>query len=58
MEISKDITVTCKDGDLEVRMGKRLTSIYFKGVEKFVFHDEEIDKLIAMLQASKEKLKE
>ena len=53
MEITKNTIVTCKNGDMELRMGNGLTSFYFKGQEKFVFRTNELDKFIEMVQASK-----
>ncbi len=58
MEVTKDITVICKHGDLELRMGKALTSFYYKGVERFVFRTSEIDDLSFMIQKAKEKYNE
>jgi hypothetical protein len=54
MEILKDIIVTVKDGDLEIRRGKALTSLYYKGVEKFTFRTPELDILVEMIKAAKE----
>jgi hypothetical protein len=56
MEITKDIIVICKDGDFTIKMGAGMTSIYFKNQEKLVLYAKEIDKIIEMLQISKEKL--
>jgi len=49
MKVAKDIMVTCSEGDLEIRMGKAMTSFYFKGVEKFVFRTSELPVLVALI---------
>jgi hypothetical protein len=55
MEIVKDITVTVKEGDLELRHGKALTSFYYKGQEKFVFRTSELATLVEMIRAAEER---
>lgn len=54
MDLTKDITVNCKSGDLELRYGRALCSFYFKGQEKFVFKTEELDEFVKMIQAAKD----
>ena len=49
MEVKKDIMVTCSEGDFEIRMGKVLTSIYFKNRELFVIRANEIPILMGLL---------
>ena len=56
MKVKKTLHVEVSDGELEVRMGRALTSIYFKGQEKAVFRANEIDTLISLLQKGKEEL--
>ena len=50
MEVKKDIMVTCSEGEFEIRMGKALTSIYFKNRELFVIRANEIPTLIGLLE--------
>jgi hypothetical protein len=56
MEISKNVIVYAKEGDLEFHMGHGLTSFHYKGQEKFTFRTREVDAVIAMLQAAKAEL--
>ena len=58
MEIKIDSIVYCKHGDIELRMGKGLTGLYFKGVEKFVFRTAEMHELGKMIPAALAALKE
>lgn len=58
MEIKIDSIVYCKHGEIELRMGKALTGVYFKGVEKFVFRTSEMKDLSYMIEKSLEVLKE
>lgn len=58
MEIKIDSIVYCKHGEIELRMGKALTGVYFKGVEKFVFRTAEMRDLSHMIEKSLEVLKE
>ncbi len=58
MEVIKDISVTVKEADLEIRMGKALTTLAYKGVDKFVFRTSELDTLVEMIKAAKEKAAE
>jgi len=63
MTLTKDTTVTVKDGNFRISMGTTLTTFYAKenaGSEnsKFVLRtDGEIDRLIQMLQTAKEAMK-
>jgi len=64
MTLTKDTTVTVKDGNFKIVMGTALTTFYAKenagGSEnsKFVLKtDGEIDRLIQMLQTAKEAMK-
>jgi len=50
MKIVKDMTVTCTDGDLEILMGKGLTTFRYQGKDKFVFRTSEIKTLVSLLQ--------
>jgi hypothetical protein len=54
MKLTKDITVKCECGDYSLHMGKALTTIYFKGLEKFVIRNTELDMFIEMIQKSRE----
>ena len=54
MELTKDITVKCKVGDLSLHLGKELASLYFKNVEKMVLRVSELDVLVEMIKKSKE----
>src|SRR5512137_2046412 len=45
MKVTKDLHVTVKEGDLELHMGKALSSFHYKGQEKFVFRTAEIEPL-------------
>ena len=56
MEVKKDVIVYVKQGDLEFRMGKALTSFYYKGQEKFVFRTPEVPDVILLLQKAKEEV--
>lgn len=58
MTVVRDIQVTVKEGDMELRMGKALTSFTYKGQEKFTFRSDEIVPLIAMLQSARYELNE
>lgn len=58
MEITIDTIVYCKQGDLELRMGRALTSLYFKGKEMFVFRTSEMRDLAPMIHAALMALKE
>ena len=50
LKIVKDMTVTCTDGDLEILMGKGLTTFRYQGKDKFVFRTSEIKTLVSLLQ--------
>ena len=56
MNVTKDIHVHCAEGDLELRLGKQLTTFAYKGVDKFVFRTAELEPLVAMLQKGKKEL--
>ncbi len=56
MKVVKDLHVTVKDGDLELRMGKALSTFAYKGVDKFVFRTAEIEPLAKMLTDGKKEL--
>lgn len=58
MELVKYISVTCTEGDFRIVMGKCLTTLYYKGQEKFVFRNSELDIIFEMVKAAKEKLNE
>ena len=52
MKIERNMTVTCSDGELEVLMGKGMTSIRLKGQDKMVLYTREVNQLISILQAA------
>lgn len=56
MKVTKDLHVTVKDGDLELHMGKALSSFHYKGQEKFVFRTAEIEPLAKILMDGKKEL--
>jgi len=56
MNVTKDIHVTVKEGDMELHMGKALSSFHYKGQEKFVFRTAEIEPLAEMLLNGKREL--
>ena len=56
MKIQNDIMVTLTDGDLEVRVGKALTTFAYKGKDTFVFRTAEIEPFIALLKAGKKEI--
>ena len=56
MKIHKDLHVTLTEGELELRMGRALTSFYFKGHEKFVFRNPELKTLCTMIQKGEQEL--
>lgn len=58
MEIDRIISVNVKDGDLELRVGKALTTFAYKGVDKFTFRTAELETLSTMIRASLDKMKD
>jgi hypothetical protein len=56
MDIKRDLNVTCTEGDLEIQMGRVLTTFSYKGQDKFVFRNVELDSLIALLTTAKKEL--
>ena len=56
MKIVKDLHVTVEEGDLELRMGKVLSTFAYKGVDKFVFRTAEIEPLAKMLTDGKKEM--
>lgn len=56
MNIKKALTVYLTEGELEVRMGRAMTSVYLKGQEKMVLYTREVDTLIELLNKGKEEL--
>jgi hypothetical protein len=56
MKVTKDIHIHCTEGDLELRIGKTLTTFAYKGQDKFVFRTAELESLVAMLQQGKKEL--
>ena len=58
MDIRIDSIVYCKHGEFELRMGRAMTGLYYKGVEKFTFRTTEMRDLVPMIQKSLEALKE
>ncbi len=58
MKITSDTTITASEGELEVRMGKGMTSVYVKKQEKLVLYTNEVSTLIQLLQTANTKLNE
>ena len=56
MKVTKDLSVTVKDGEMELRLGRALTTFAYKGVDKFVFRTAEIEPLAKMLVDGKKEL--
>lgn len=56
MKVTKDLLVTVRDGDLELRMGKALSTFSYKGQDKFVFRTAEIEPLAKMLLDGKKEM--
>jgi len=54
--ITTETNVTVEDGAFKVLMGKGMTSLYYKGQEKFVFHTAEIKQIISLFNAGLEEL--
>jgi len=52
MKITSDTTITASEGELEVRMGKGMTSVYVKKQEKLVLYTNEVSTLIQLLQTA------
>lgn len=44
------MTVTCTEGELEILMGKGMTTIRVKGIDKIVLYTKEVKQLISLLQ--------
>lgn len=42
-------SVNVSEGDFELRLGTTLTSLYFKGQEKFVFKTAELPVIVALI---------
>ena len=56
MNIKVDIMVTVSEGDLQLKMGKALTTFTYKGQDKFVFKTAELKTLFELAEAAAEKL--
>lgn len=53
MKIETNVHVTVKEGDLELRVAKGLSTFSYKGQDKFVFRTEELVPLQLMIAAAK-----
>jgi hypothetical protein len=53
MNIKSDVSVTVTEGDLELRVGKTLSTFTYKGQDKFVFRTSELVPLQTMITAAK-----
>jgi hypothetical protein len=51
MEVTKELSVTIKDGDLELRVGRIMSSFAYKGQDKFMFYTRELKPLCGMIEA-------
>lgn len=56
MKLNRALTVTVTEGDLELRMGKALTTFAYKGQDKFVLRASEVDTFIALAQKAKQEM--
>lgn len=56
MTIEHNPMVIVSEGDMQVRMGKALTTFAHKGQDKFVLRANEIPTLIKMLEEAKKSL--
>ena len=56
MKIEKAFNVRVTEGEIEIRMGSAMTSIYIKEQEKAVLYMREVDTIIALLNKGKEEL--
>ena len=50
MKVDKHLSVTIHENDLDVRMGKTLTTLAYKGKDVFVFRTEEVGSLMELLK--------
>jgi hypothetical protein len=53
MKVETNVHVVVKDGDLELRVAKGLSTFAYKGQDKFVFRTEELVPLQLMIAAAK-----
>lgn len=53
MKVHSDVSVTVTQGDLELRVGKALSTFTYKGQDRFVFRTEELVPLQLMIAAAK-----
>ena len=56
MKIQSDLMVTLTDGDLEIKVGRALTTFAYKGKDTFVFRTAEIEPFVALLQSGKREI--
>ncbi len=57
MKVQKDIHITITEGELELRIGKGLSTFAFKGKDAFVFRTAELKILCGMAEAGLAELK-
>jgi hypothetical protein len=53
MNVTSDVSITVKEGDLELRVGKALSTFTYKGQDRFVFRTSELVPLQLMIAAGK-----
>lgn len=53
MTLKRDVSITVTQGDLELRVGKALSTFAYKGQDKFVFRTEELVPFQLMIAAGK-----
>lgn len=53
MNVKSDVSITVTEGDLELRIGKAMTSFAYKGQDKFMFRTSELVTLQTMIAAGK-----
>ncbi len=53
MNVTSDVSITVKEGDLELRVGKALSTFTYKGQDRFVFRTDELVTLQTMIAAGK-----
>ena len=56
MNVEAHVHVTVKNGDMELRVAKGLSTFAYKGQDKFVFRTEELVPLQLMIAAAKVEL--
>lgn len=56
MKVHSDVNITVTEGDLELRIGKALSTFTYKGQDRFVFRTAELAPLAEMIKAGKAEL--